>query len=35
MTEELPNYLNPDTFTWQFYEPANEILGGNLHGFIF
>jgi len=29
------NYLDPDIFTWQFHEPANEILGGNLHGFIF
>jgi len=29
------NCLNPDIFTRQFYEPANEILGGNLHGFIF
>ena len=29
------NYLNPDIFTRQFYEPANEILGANLHGFIF
>ena len=29
------NYLNPDIFTRQFYEPANEILGGNLQGFIF
>jgi uncharacterized protein YecE (DUF72 family) len=29
------NYLNPDIFSRQFYEPANEILGDNLHGFIF
>jgi uncharacterized protein YecE (DUF72 family) len=29
------NYLNPAIFTRQFYEPANEILGNNLHGFIF
>ena len=30
-----PNYLNPDIFTRQFYEPANEILRDNLHGLIF
>jgi uncharacterized protein YecE (DUF72 family) len=29
------NYLNPDIFTRQFYEPASEILGSNLWGFIF
>jgi uncharacterized protein YecE (DUF72 family) len=29
------NYLNPDIFIRQFYEPANEILGSNLQGFIF
>jgi len=29
------NYLNPDIFIRQFYEPINEILGGNLRGFIF
>ena len=28
-------YLNPDIFTRQFYEPANDILGANLQGFIF
>jgi uncharacterized protein YecE (DUF72 family) len=27
-------YLNPDIFTGHFYEPANEILGNNLRGFI-
>lgn len=33
----LPNadYLNPDIFVRQFYEPANDILGANLRGFIF
>jgi len=29
------NYLNPDIFIRQFYEPIKEILGGNLRGFIF
>lgn len=29
------NFLNPDIFTRQFYEPAKEILGASLHGFIF
>ena len=28
-------YLNPEIFTRQFYEPANDILGANLQGFIF
>lgn len=28
-------YLNPDIFVRQFYEPANDILGVNLQGFIF
>ena len=28
-------YLNPEIFTRQFYEPANDILGANLKGFIF
>jgi uncharacterized protein YecE (DUF72 family) len=27
-------YLNPEIFTRQFYEPANDILGANLQGFI-
>lgn len=29
------NCLNPDIFTRQFYEPAIEILGDSLRGFIF
>jgi len=29
------NYLNADIFTKQFYQPAVEILGPCLHGFIF
>jgi uncharacterized protein YecE (DUF72 family) len=28
-------YLNPKIFTRQFYEPATELLGSNLTGFIF
>jgi uncharacterized protein YecE (DUF72 family) len=28
-------YLNPDMFRRQFFEPAQEILGPTLHGFIF
>ena len=28
-------YLNPDIYTRQFYEPAKDILGANLQGFIF
>jgi uncharacterized protein YecE (DUF72 family) len=30
-----PAYLNPQIFTEQFYEPAFELLGANLTGFIF
>lgn len=30
-----PAYLNPKIFTEQFYEPAINILGANLTGFIF
>lgn len=32
---ENENYLNPEIFTKQFYEPAIEILGPCLNGFIF
>lgn len=32
---ENPDYLNPRLFTRSFYEPANEILGASLAGFIF
>ena len=28
-------YLNPKIFTQQFYEPAIELLGSNLTGFVF
>jgi hypothetical protein len=30
-----PAYLNPKIFTEQFYEPAINLLGANLTGFIF
>ena len=30
-----PDYLNPDIFTRQFYEPAVDLLGDHLSGFIF
>jgi len=30
-----PAYLNPNIFTEQFYEPAVNLLGANLTGFIF
>jgi uncharacterized protein YecE (DUF72 family) len=30
-----PDYLNPDLFTHHFYEPAVEILGNVINGFIF
>jgi uncharacterized protein YecE (DUF72 family) len=30
-----PAYLNPTIFTKQFYEPATNLLGTNLAGFIF
>jgi uncharacterized protein YecE (DUF72 family) len=30
-----PAYLNPKIFTEQFYEPAIDLLGANLTGFIF
>ena len=32
---ENPAYLNPIIFTRQFYEPAVNLLGANLTGFIF
>ena len=32
---ENPSYLNPKIFTEQFYEPAINLLGANLIGFIF
>jgi uncharacterized protein YecE (DUF72 family) len=32
---ENPAYLNPTIFTNQFYEPAVNLLGANLSGFIF
>ncbi len=32
---ENDTYLNPEIFTDQFYEPAVEILGPNLRGYIF
>jgi uncharacterized protein YecE (DUF72 family) len=30
-----PDYLNPDIFVQRFYEPATELLGGLIAGFIF
>ena len=30
-----PDYLNPEIFTDQFYEPATDILGDSINGFIF
>jgi uncharacterized protein YecE (DUF72 family) len=33
--EDNPAYLNPEVFTRQFYEPALEVLGPALTGFIF
>ncbi|MFX0115212.1 MAG: DUF72 domain-containing protein, partial [Candidatus Hodarchaeota archaeon] len=32
---ENEGYLNPEIFTIQFYEPAVEVLGSTLTGFIF
>ena len=32
---ENPDYLNPEIFTHQFYEPAIDILGDSINGFIF
>jgi len=32
---ENPSYLNPKLFTEQFYDPAINLLGANLSGFIF
>jgi len=32
---ENPAYLNPEVFTNQFYNPATELLGRHLQGFIF
>jgi hypothetical protein len=33
--DENPDYLNPEVFVTQFYDPANEILGDQINGFIF
>jgi uncharacterized protein YecE (DUF72 family) len=33
--EDNPAYLDPDVFTHQFYEPATELLGSMVAGFIF
>lgn len=30
-----PDFLNPDLFAHRFYEPAVDLLGANLKGFIF
>ncbi|MBW1999350.1 MAG: DUF72 domain-containing protein [Deltaproteobacteria bacterium] len=30
-----PDYLNPDIFTRQFYDPATKILGDLISGFVF
>jgi uncharacterized protein YecE (DUF72 family) len=30
-----PDYLNPEIFTRQFYEPAVDLLGNAINGFIF
>jgi uncharacterized protein YecE (DUF72 family) len=32
---ENPDYLNPEIFTRQFYEPAVDLLGSAVSGFIF
>ena len=32
---ENPDYLNPEIFTRQFYEPAVDLLGSTISGFIF
>jgi hypothetical protein len=32
---ENPDYLNPDVFIHQFYEPAVDLLGDLINGFIF
>jgi uncharacterized protein YecE (DUF72 family) len=32
---ENPDYLNPDIFLHQFYQPATDLLGGLISGFIF
>jgi len=32
---ENPDYLNPEIFTRQFYEPAVDLLGSAINGFIF
>jgi len=32
---ENPDYLNPEIFTRQFYEPAVDLLGSAISGFIF
>ena len=32
---ENPDYLNAEKFTRQFYEPANDILGDLIVGFVF
>jgi len=33
--EDNPGYLDPEVFTLQFYEPATELLGSMVTGFIF
>ena len=33
--QENPDYLNPEIFTRRFYEPAVELLGSAITGFIF
>jgi uncharacterized protein YecE (DUF72 family) len=33
--EDNPAYLDPNVFTHQFYEPATELLGSMVAGFIF
>jgi uncharacterized protein YecE (DUF72 family) len=33
--QENPSYLNAEVFTHQFYEPAHDLLGSALAGFIF
>jgi len=33
--QENPTYLNPETFIGQFYEPALDLLGASVAGFIF
>ncbi|MFH1123451.1 MAG: DUF72 domain-containing protein, partial [Pseudomonadota bacterium] len=33
--QQNPDYLNPEIFTRRFYEPAKELLGSAITGFIF